>query len=99
MRRARSHVVERPRPSSTWISNASVFQTPSTFRECVRNDLPFTTGVFIGVCGLWLLRQADSTGIPGQPGCMHANTPSELTMTRARSIELTHLIVRVTVVL
>src|ERR1700681_1968011 len=28
MRRARSHIVERPRPSSTWISNASVFQAP-----------------------------------------------------------------------
>src|SRR5580698_2175440 len=28
MRRARSHIVERPGPSSTWISNASVFQAP-----------------------------------------------------------------------
>jgi hypothetical protein len=30
------------------------------------------TGVLIGVCGLRLLRQADSTEIPGQPGCIHA---------------------------
>src|ERR1700736_825688 len=45
--------------------------SPSTSRECVLNDLPFTTGVLIGVCGLRLLRQADSTGIPGQPGCIH----------------------------
>jgi hypothetical protein len=28
MRRARSHIVERPPPSSTWISNAAVFQVP-----------------------------------------------------------------------
>src|SRR6185295_5373982 len=29
--------------------------SPSTSRECVLNDLPFTTGVLIGVCGLRLL--------------------------------------------
>jgi hypothetical protein len=29
-------------------------------------------GVLIGVCWLRLLRQADSTGILGQPGCIHA---------------------------
>src|SRR5713226_3748063 len=46
--------------------------SPSTSRECVLNDVPFTTGVLIGVCGFRLLRQADSTGIPGQPGCIHA---------------------------
>src|SRR4029077_9733355 len=46
--------------------------SPSTSRECVLNDLPFTTGVLIGVCGFRLLRRADSRGIPGQPGCIHA---------------------------
>src|SRR5258708_31843105 len=46
--------------------------SPSTSRECVLNDLSFTTGVLIGVCGLRLLRQADSRQIPGQPGCIHA---------------------------
>jgi hypothetical protein len=38
----------------------------------VLNDLPFTTGVvLVGLCGLRLLRQADSTEILGQPGCIH----------------------------
>ena len=46
--------------------------SPSTCRECVLNDLPYTTGVLIGVCGLRLLRQADSTGIPGQPSFIYA---------------------------
>ena len=46
--------------------------SPSTSRQCVLNDLPFMTGVLIGVRGLRLLRQADSTGIPGQPGCIRA---------------------------
>src|SRR5580700_1390768 len=46
--------------------------SPSTSRECVLNDLPFTTGVLIGGCGLRLLWQADATGIPGQPGCIDA---------------------------
>src|SRR6202043_163612 len=34
---------------------ARVRHSPSTSRQCVLNDLSFTTGVLIGVCGLRLL--------------------------------------------
>ena len=33
-------------------------QSPSTSRQCLLNDLPFTTGVLIGVCELRLLLES-----------------------------------------